>query len=457
MAMSASKVELVLSTFNALPHLRNAINAILCQTQPPARLIVQDGGSTDGTLEYLLSLDAPFVVDVDSRPDNGISQAYARGLARVSAPYVVIVSSDEMLEPSALADLARMHAENPGSVVAYGSMRIVDADGNQLQHFKPKPFFFEEILACETVPPISTCMFNRSVIGSDFFYDESRRTCPDYDFWLRLGHRFDSSRFCARETLIAAALGDRTSMSFRTEAQIQMADDKFAFLDVFLQRVIADEAVRARSLARFGQGIYCWAAEMAAGIDVKSPALEPLCRRAIELGGENGRSDRLQRLLNRTSALRAWSLDPSKPLAFLAPPSDDRKALAVADLTRSYVNADWGSHVRSNGSVVIDGGGFDWGYSWQASISRTASNLGAGSTPLWLRARFTVERGHVGLSFIKDGNICDEQCFAAAEGVLNAYMLMTGDLHGADLMVRNAGVAHSRVVIEAIEFVSAAE
>ena len=91
-------VCLVLATLNAMPHLRNAMEALARQTHPYLKLVVQDGGSTDGTLEYLRSLTFLKEVDIESRPDSGVAQAFARGLTRATDKYVVIISADEMLE-----------------------------------------------------------------------------------------------------------------------------------------------------------------------------------------------------------------------------------------------------------------------------------------------------------------------------------------------------------------------
>jgi len=102
-------VCLVLATLNAMPHLKNAMEAVARQTYPNLKLVVQDGNSSDGTLEYLRTLSFFSEIDIDSRPDSGVAQAFSRGLARASGKYVVIISADEMLEPDMISTLVAQH------------------------------------------------------------------------------------------------------------------------------------------------------------------------------------------------------------------------------------------------------------------------------------------------------------------------------------------------------------
>src|SRR5579863_5768468 len=72
-------ISLVLPTLNALPHVQRTVEALRLQTCQDFELIVQDGGSTDGTVEYMRSLSGFRCTDVESARDFGIGQAYNRG------------------------------------------------------------------------------------------------------------------------------------------------------------------------------------------------------------------------------------------------------------------------------------------------------------------------------------------------------------------------------------------
>lgn len=74
-------------------------------------VLVVDNGSGDGTLEYLRREEVPHV----SLPHNtGFAAAVNLGAQRVSAPAVLVLNADTVLEPGALAALAAALAADAG-------------------------------------------------------------------------------------------------------------------------------------------------------------------------------------------------------------------------------------------------------------------------------------------------------------------------------------------------------
>lgn len=99
---SSPLISLVLPVKNGLPHLQKTIDALRRQTYRNFELLVQDGGSTDGTLPYLDSIRDLPKIELVSQPDSGIGQAYNRGIARCQGDLVCLLASDEYLDNDAL-------------------------------------------------------------------------------------------------------------------------------------------------------------------------------------------------------------------------------------------------------------------------------------------------------------------------------------------------------------------
>lgn len=146
-------ISLILPTKNSLPHLKNAIEAIKQQTYRNFEVIIQDGGSSDGTLEYVHSIKDLPKLKVYSEPDKGIGQAYNRGLSKSEGDFVCLAASDERLFPYSLELGLSWFNENPTAAVIYGGSNIIDDSGKILQTFLPPPFIFSKIIKCESVPP----------------------------------------------------------------------------------------------------------------------------------------------------------------------------------------------------------------------------------------------------------------------------------------------------------------
>lgn len=102
-------VAVVIPSWNSLELLPRCL-ASLEQQDMPLETLVVDNGSGDGTLEFLRREGVPHV----SLPENtGFAAAVNLGAARVSAPAVLVLNADTVLEPGAVGALAEALAADP--------------------------------------------------------------------------------------------------------------------------------------------------------------------------------------------------------------------------------------------------------------------------------------------------------------------------------------------------------
>src|SRR5258708_15448521 len=115
-------ISLVLDTKNSLPHVKKAINGIRRQEYKNFELIIQDGGSTDGTLEYLQTIEDLPRIEIRSEPDTGLGQAYNRGMARSNGDLICLTASDEQLFDYSLEMAAEWFHDHPFAAAIYAGM-----------------------------------------------------------------------------------------------------------------------------------------------------------------------------------------------------------------------------------------------------------------------------------------------------------------------------------------------
>ena len=77
-AANSPLISLVLPVKNGMPHLQTAINALRRQTYRHFEVLVQDGGSTDGSLAYLESIRDLPAMEIVTAPDAGIGYVSSR-------------------------------------------------------------------------------------------------------------------------------------------------------------------------------------------------------------------------------------------------------------------------------------------------------------------------------------------------------------------------------------------
>jgi glycosyltransferase involved in cell wall biosynthesis len=290
-------ISLVLAVKNGWPHVKTAIDAIRRQTYPQFELVVQDGASTDGTLEYLASLSDIPALRLASAPDTGIGQAYNRGLLRSTGDLICFVGSDEYLEDDALERAITWWKRYPDAVYVNGAVRLTDLNGEVFQLFESAHFDLVGHLRCEVVLAFAG-LLNRRKIGADLHYDEVLRTCPDYDFWIRLGIRFPPSEFVVMREVFKTARADRTSMSYRAEGFPQFCRDKLFVLNRFLDTQDPGPVVHAVRVSA-SAGIFLWAAESVFQLEGPTPLFLSFCERAAAL---DPWSPRLLRLAAQSAA-----------------------------------------------------------------------------------------------------------------------------------------------------------
>jgi GT2 family glycosyltransferase len=96
-APPSTRLAVVLGTYNRLESLKRCIDSVLAETQTPCVVYVTDAGSTDGTVEYLRSIQSDQIVPILVGKKLGQARAYNQVFMAVSTPYVVWISDDNTI------------------------------------------------------------------------------------------------------------------------------------------------------------------------------------------------------------------------------------------------------------------------------------------------------------------------------------------------------------------------
>lgn len=123
-------VSLVTICLNDLEGLRATYESVNRQTLPPEQWVVIDGGSSDGTVDWLRAIEWPKLTWL-SEPDGGIYDAMNKGLARTSSEYVLFLNSGDVLStPDVLETVTgALTSSGASPTLLYGDCFVVDAAG----------------------------------------------------------------------------------------------------------------------------------------------------------------------------------------------------------------------------------------------------------------------------------------------------------------------------------------
>jgi len=212
--------------------LGDAIASVAAQGQGIEH-IVQDGGSTDTSIEVLRTSG---IAHWESAPDEGMSDALNLAFARASGEWIAWLNADEFYLPDGLRRLLRA-AESTGADVAYGDLIDVDERGRLLslraQHrlntYSMRTFG----------PHIASCavLLRRAALG-DRPWDPTLRVAMDWDLYLGLMQQ--GARFTYVPRPIAAFARHDEQVAARPE--MWRLDDRTIIERHALHRTRASEA-----------------------------------------------------------------------------------------------------------------------------------------------------------------------------------------------------------------------
>src|SRR5204863_557746 len=116
-----SDVSVVIATLGTSPYLEAAVESVL--NEEPAEVIVVVNGGAETNVPR---------GRVIRRPEPGRSAARNEGVAAAMTPYVAFLDDDDLALPGRLARQRDPLARDPGAVLSFGRVRVVDDDGRPL-------------------------------------------------------------------------------------------------------------------------------------------------------------------------------------------------------------------------------------------------------------------------------------------------------------------------------------
>ena len=116
-------ISIITITYNSKTFLEGAIQSILAQNYSNIEYIIVDGVSTDDTLEIIKKYaERDSRIRWSSEPDEGISDAFNKGLECAKGDIVGILNSDDMYVEGTLEAIAEASNNHPDCDVFHGDI-----------------------------------------------------------------------------------------------------------------------------------------------------------------------------------------------------------------------------------------------------------------------------------------------------------------------------------------------
>lgn len=229
------RCSIICTVRNRAGQIRGCVESVLAQDDPDVEFVVQDGASTDGTLEILREYGDR--IRLVSEPDAGAGDGLFRALRRAQGAFWGSCMSDERLAPDAVSWARRTFAEHPDLGAIYGVAEGVDRDGTPVTRQDAGAFSIEKLLSYRLIPPFVASFFRMDAYRQLDLWEYTGG--GEFDLWARFAVRFPIRHF---PHMVASYGMDRGVLSNQTA----MYESERAGRLETLRRLFHDDPAGAR-------------------------------------------------------------------------------------------------------------------------------------------------------------------------------------------------------------------
>ena len=225
----APRVSLVVPVYNGMPYLEELTASLLSQTLSDCQIVFSDGGSTDGSVEFLRSQSDERVELMEIPASSGAAANWTAATNAARGEFTKLICQDDLLYPHAVAEQVRDLEAHPDAVMAVATRDIIDARSRVLYRGRGLAGIDRELPSIPGSTAIRTCY----IAGTN-------------------------------------VLGEPLAVLFRTQAlqsQMPWTDDNPLMLDLGLYQRVAptgDVVLRRESIGAFRVSDASWSTRLAA-------------------------------------------------------------------------------------------------------------------------------------------------------------------------------------------------
>jgi len=137
----------VLTTHDKLPYLKEVMKRLLENVQPDEEIVIADGASTDGTVEYLTELfNQGKIHQFISEPDFGEAHGFNKGILMARGELIKILTDDDVFDHMVIAECKEYMISNVSIDLIFANICYLNhsLSSDKLLLFKSYEIWFKE-------------------------------------------------------------------------------------------------------------------------------------------------------------------------------------------------------------------------------------------------------------------------------------------------------------------------
>lgn len=136
--------SICIPNYNYARYIGETIQSVLNQTYPHFEIVVVDNASTDNSVEVVKSFRDPRIKLFVNQYNVGFAPNLDRAAQRASNPYIIMLSSDDLMKPMALEVYADILARLPDPATPFllvSSIDVIDSEGKLIGQMSRSSYY----------------------------------------------------------------------------------------------------------------------------------------------------------------------------------------------------------------------------------------------------------------------------------------------------------------------------
>lgn len=184
-------ISIICATFNSQEVLPRFLRSVRDQTFMNFELIIIDGGSTDNTIKVINS-NRDIVDKFISEPDEGIYDAWNKGIGMATSNWICFVGSDDLLRPYFVENYCKVIDSNKETEIDYISSKVnYFNDSNHSLRILGGPWRWSQFRKQMTTAHVGS-LHNVDLFNRVGLFDINYKIVGDYELLLRKGQHLNT-------------------------------------------------------------------------------------------------------------------------------------------------------------------------------------------------------------------------------------------------------------------------
>ncbi|WP_282124757.1 glycosyltransferase family 2 protein [Algibacter mikhailovii] len=179
------KFSIITATYNSIKTLPHVLQSIMSQKFDHIEWIVIDGGSTDGTIDFIKQ-HQDNISRWTSEDDAGIYDALNKGIRYATGDIIGFLHSDDIFASSNVLNAMATVFNDTKVDGVYGDLQYVNQGNTKIIRHWESCDFQPKLLKRGWMPPHPTLFLRKAIYQKYGHFDLSYSIAADYDFMLRI-------------------------------------------------------------------------------------------------------------------------------------------------------------------------------------------------------------------------------------------------------------------------------